>query len=78
MRNILTLLTLFLLVFASSNAANAIDYDESKRTERLGLSYYDGRPLYVVMFGYIRAGSSPANLRSVTAWRIIAFTPAII
>ena len=52
MRNILTLFMLFLLVFASSSAVNAIDYDESKRTERLGLSYYDGRPLYVVMFGY--------------------------
>ena len=60
MRNILTLLTLLLLAFTSTNVANAIDYDESKRTERFGLSYYDGRPLYVVMFGYTGGGKGEA------------------
>lgn len=51
MRNILTLLTLCFLTLTTSNVFGEV-YDESKRTERLGLSYYDGRPLYVVMFGY--------------------------
>lgn len=51
MRNILILLTLCVLALTTSNVFGEV-YDESKRTERLGLSYYDGRPLYVVMFGY--------------------------
>ena len=51
MRNILTVLTLCVLTLTTSSVF-AESYDNSKRTERFGLSYYDGRPLYVVMFGY--------------------------
>lgn len=47
MRNILTILTLCFVLFATSTTF-AEGYDESRRTERLGLSFYDGRPLYIL------------------------------
>ena len=46
MRNILMALILCVLTLTTSNVF-AEGYDESRRTERLGLSFYDGRPLYV-------------------------------
>lgn len=50
MRNILTVLTLCVLTLTTSSVFADV-YDESKRTERMGLSFYDGRPLYIVKFG---------------------------
>ena len=49
MRNILTVLALCVLAITTSNVF-AEFYDESKRTERLGLSFYDGAPMYVFKF----------------------------
>ena len=49
MRNILTVLILFVLTLTTSSVF-AEKFDESKRTERFGLSFYDGRPLY---FAYL-------------------------
>ncbi len=49
MRNILTVLTLCVLALTTSNVF-AVQYDESKRTERMGLSFYDGRPMYLLTF----------------------------
>lgn len=49
MRNILIILTLCLLTLTTSSVF-AEGFDESKRSERLGLSFYDGRPLYVASF----------------------------
>ena len=60
MRNILIVLTLFALTLTTSNVFANV-YDESKRTERLGLSFYDGRPLYVVMFALTYDGSGKSN-----------------
>ena len=49
MRNFLLFLTLCALTLTASNVF-AAKFDESKRTERFGLSFYDGRPLYVGSF----------------------------
>lgn len=46
MRNILIILTLCFVYLTSPLSVRAEIFDESKRTERLGLSYYDGRPMY--------------------------------
>ena len=46
MRNILLILTLCVVSLTSSRSVFAEIYDDSKRTERMGLSYYDGRPMY--------------------------------
>lgn len=46
MRNFLITLTLCVLTLTTSSVF-AEGYDVSRRTERLGLSFYDGRPLYV-------------------------------
>ncbi|MBQ7815223.1 MAG: hypothetical protein IJ387_12120 [Thermoguttaceae bacterium] len=46
MRNFLLFLTLCALTLTASNVF-AEGYDASRRTERLGLSFYDGRALYV-------------------------------
>ncbi|MBQ9127691.1 MAG: hypothetical protein IJY15_08025, partial [Thermoguttaceae bacterium] len=46
MRNFLITLTLCVLTLTTSSVF-AEGYDASRRTERLGLSFYDGRPLYV-------------------------------
>ncbi len=50
MRNFLTGLTLCFFMLTVSNVF-AAKYDDSKRSERLGLSFYDGRPLYIIRFG---------------------------
>lgn len=50
MRNILIVLMLCALTLTASNVF-AAKYDESKRTERFGLSFYDGRPMYYVYLG---------------------------
>lgn len=47
MRNILTVLMLFVLTLTTSSVF-AEKFDESKRTERFGLSFYDGAPMYYV------------------------------
>jgi len=62
MRNILITLTLCVLTLTNSNVF-AEGYDESRRTERLGLSFYDGRPLYVVGFGRLPGNASSAPTR---------------
>lgn len=49
MRNFLTVLTLCVLTLTTSSVFG-VKFDESRRTERLGLSFYDGRPLY---FAYL-------------------------
>lgn len=49
MRNILISLTLCVLTLTTSSVF-AEGYDASRRTERLGLSFYDGRPLYIIRF----------------------------
>lgn len=49
MRNILTVLTLCVLTLTTSSVF-AESYDESKRTERFGLSFYDGAPMYLLYF----------------------------
>lgn len=49
MRNILTVLTLCVLTLTTSNVFADV-YDESKRTERFGLSFYDGAPMYLIYF----------------------------
>lgn len=49
MRNILITLMLCALTLMASNVF-AAKYDKSRRTERSGLSFYDGRPLYVGSF----------------------------
>ena len=69
MRNILTVLTLFVLTLTTSSVF-AESYDESKRTERLGLSYYDGRPLYVVMFGFTNDDNGKAVGYNMAYYRI--------
>lgn len=46
MRNFLIFLTLCALTLTASSVF-AEGYDASRRTERFGLSFYDGRPLYV-------------------------------
>ncbi|MBQ8362814.1 MAG: hypothetical protein IJX36_02660 [Thermoguttaceae bacterium] len=46
MLNFLITLTLCVLTLTTSSVF-AEGYDASRRTERLGLSFYDGRPLYV-------------------------------
>ena len=50
MRNILTVLMLFVLTLTTSSVF-AEKFDESKRTERMGLSFYDGRPMYYLYLG---------------------------
>ncbi|MBP3530911.1 MAG: hypothetical protein J6K25_06985 [Thermoguttaceae bacterium] len=50
MRNFLIALMLCVLTLTISNVF-AEDYDETRRTERFGLSFYDGRPLYIIRFG---------------------------
>jgi len=62
MRNILITLTLCVLTLTNSNVF-AEGYDESRRTERLGLSFYDGRPLYVVGFGRLPGNASSPPTR---------------
>lgn len=49
MRNYLIVLTLCVITLTTSNVF-AEKFDESRRTERLGLSFFDGRPLY---FAYL-------------------------
>ena len=49
MRNILTVLTLCVLTLTTSSVF-AESYDESKRSERIGLSFYDGAPMYLLYF----------------------------
>ncbi len=52
MRNLLLLLTLCFVAASTSNVF-ATGYDASQRTERLGMSFYEGRPLYIVfLYGY--------------------------
>ena len=52
MRNILTVLTLCVLTLTTSSVF-AERYDEARRTERFGLSFYEGRPLYIAfLYGY--------------------------
>ena len=59
MRNILITLTLCALTLTTSNVF-AEGYDESRRTERLGLSFYDGRPLYIA---YVKVYPSLGSAR---------------
>lgn len=59
MRNFLIFLTLCALTLTASSVF-AEGYDASRRTERFGLSFYDGRPLYIVRFG------ADVNDRSLT------------
>lgn len=66
MRNILIILTLCFASLASSTVF-AAGYDESQRTERLGLSYYDGRPLYVVGFGR-EPSTGGGSLKPANCW----------
>ena len=68
MRNILTVLTLCVLTLTTSSVF-AEKFDESRRTERLGLSFYDGRPLYVVMFGFTGSVSAPVGY-SMSYYRV--------
>lgn len=68
MRNFLTVLTLCVLTLTTSSVF-AEKYDETKRTERLGLSYYDGRPLYVVMFGFTGTDAAPVGY-SMSYYRV--------
>lgn len=68
MRNILTVLTLCVLTLITSSVF-ANEYDETKRMERLGLSYYDGRPLYVVMFGFTGPDYAPVGY-SMSYYRV--------
>lgn len=62
MRNFLIALMLCVLTLTTSNVF-AEGYDESRRTERFGLSFYDGRPLYVVGFGRLPGNSFSAPTR---------------
>ena len=66
MRNILIILMLCFASLASSTVF-AAGYDESQRTERLGLSYYDGRPLYVVGFGR-EPSTGGGSLKPANCW----------
>ncbi|MBQ6829301.1 MAG: hypothetical protein IJO46_14925, partial [Thermoguttaceae bacterium] len=66
MRNVLIILTLCFASLASSTVF-AAGYDESQRTERLGLSYYDGRPLYVVGFGR-EPSTGGGSLKPANCW----------
>lgn len=50
MRNSLLILALIAVSVFSTSSVFAEGFDESKRSERLGLSFYDGRPLYVASF----------------------------
>lgn len=50
MRNCLLVLALIVVSIFSTSSVFAEGFDESKRSERLGLSFYDGRPLYVASF----------------------------
>lgn len=50
MRNSLLILALLAVSVFSTSSVFAEGFDESKRSERLGLSFYDGRPLYVASF----------------------------
>ncbi len=56
MRSFLIALMLCVLTLTTSNVF-AEGYDESKRTERFGLSFYDGRPLYVGSFVRVENGA---------------------
>ncbi len=62
MRNFLIALMLCVLTLTTSNVF-AEGYDESRRTERFGLSFYDGRPLYVFGFGRLPGNSFSAPTR---------------
>lgn len=50
MRNRLLILALLVVSVFSTSSVFAEGFDKSKRSERLGLSFYDGRPLYVASF----------------------------
>lgn len=58
MRNILTVLMLCFITLTTSSVF-AEKFDESKRTERFGLSFYDGAPMYYLYVG--RPGDSSAS-----------------
>lgn len=62
MRNILIILTLCALTLTTSNVF-AERYNDSLRTERLGLSYYDGRPLYIAFLYGSPSILSPQDYR---------------
>lgn len=51
MRNLLIILMLCALTLTTSNVF-AEGYDASKRSERLGLSFYDGRPMFLLRINY--------------------------
>ncbi|MBQ2791019.1 MAG: hypothetical protein IJE97_15390, partial [Thermoguttaceae bacterium] len=62
MRNILITLTLCVLTLTTSNVF-AEGYDESKRTERLGLSFYDGRPMILLRISYLYPNATVTDPR---------------
>lgn len=62
MRNILITLTLCVLTLTTSNVF-AEGYDESKRTERLGLSFYDGRPMFLLRISYLYPNATVTDPR---------------
>ncbi len=64
MRNFLITLTLCVLTLTTSSVFADI-YDESKRTERFGLSFYDGAPMYYFSLGRsVSGGNYPLYLSS--------------
>ena len=62
MRNFLITLMLCALTLTTSNVF-AEKFDESKRTERFGLSFYDGRPMYI--FKFIRPHPQPSGWNGI-------------
>ena len=68
MRNILIILTLCFVYLTSPLSVRAEIFDESKRTERLGLSYYDGRPMYYLSVA--RPNDKPHYPLYLTAERV--------
>ncbi len=70
LRKALIFFALFCVVASTAWAGEV--YDETKRTERLGLSYYDGRPLYIAELGSnVTALSGITSAENILSCRLV-------